>query len=330
MPGVGHRDPVAADLTDADEHRGEVAVGQYVELGGAHGEHGGRGVPLAEVGPDGVAQGGHDGRRADAAPGDVADDEGEMLLVEGHDGVPVAADVHPACARDVAHRHLQPGDVGDGPGQKRLLQRGGDGALGPVQVIELFVQLGDRAGAALGLAPPGHQLLGDQRGGQGEQQAPDEEDEGQLRAERVAQGGPGRRHNGDGGVAEGHGDPDGVAPQGELGRRHIGGGQVGGPHRRTQVGGVVQVGEGGALLHRDPAVGRDGPLGVDGERRVGRVGHGVADVLRMPGRDAGDDEGGTVQGAGDEPLGRRRVGLEQGGRPDGGQRSWRPTARFPQ
>ena len=77
------------------------------------------GVALRGVGVDRVAERRHDGRCAQPATRDVADDEQQVPVVEPEHVVPVAADVDALHAGDVAHaRARAPGRSGSASGSR--------------------------------------------------------------------------------------------------------------------------------------------------------------------------------------------------------------------
>ena len=69
-----------------------------------------------------MAQPAHDPCRAEVVALHVADDEGDEVLADGDDVVPVAADLDADGGRPVARRHVPSDDGGDGVGQQVPLQ----------------------------------------------------------------------------------------------------------------------------------------------------------------------------------------------------------------
>ena len=69
-----------------------------------------------------MAQPAHDPRRPEIVALHVADDEGDEVLAEGDDVVPVAADLDADGRRPVTRRHVPSDDGGDGVRQQVPLQ----------------------------------------------------------------------------------------------------------------------------------------------------------------------------------------------------------------
>ena len=80
-------------------------------------------VLLDEVGVQAQTHLAHHGGLVDAVPHDVTDDQPHPLTVEGHDVVPVAADLDVRTGRQVAHRELEPGGYRQVGRQQAALQR---------------------------------------------------------------------------------------------------------------------------------------------------------------------------------------------------------------
>ena len=83
----------------------------------------GRVVPLGGVGAQGVADLPHGRGGGRAVPGDVTDDDADRVVAEVDDVIPVAADVGAVGPRQVAGGVAQAGQVRQGGGQQRPLQR---------------------------------------------------------------------------------------------------------------------------------------------------------------------------------------------------------------
>ena len=79
-----------------------------------------------------MAQAAHHPRRAEVVALDVADDEGDEVLVDRDDVVPVAADLDADGRRPVARGHVPAVDGRDGVGQQVALQLVRDPALAVV------------------------------------------------------------------------------------------------------------------------------------------------------------------------------------------------------
>ena len=82
---------------------------------------GGR-MPLDQQGREGAPELAHDGGGRRTVPDDVADDDGHSPRAQREDVVPVAARLGPLHTGQVARRHRQPVDAGEGPRQQALLQ----------------------------------------------------------------------------------------------------------------------------------------------------------------------------------------------------------------
>jgi hypothetical protein len=166
--------------------------------------------------------------------------------------------------------------------------------------------------------------------GDREDGAADEDDPGERPAQGAAQGASGRGHQGKSRVAKGDNVPGRTPGEREVGQGKVRRCQGGEARRRAEVGGVVEVGEGRVALDRRPPVGRDGPLGVDGEGRGVRKSDGVCDALARPGPDARHHEGRAAGRAGDELPGPVRGGHQFRRCPQGHERPQRRAFCFPQ
>ena len=127
VAGRGVDQPALVGVVDGVDAGGDL-VG--VDLGGEaveELEHLVRGQVEAGIGADGGAQLAHDGRRADAAAHDVADDEGGAAAAEGDDVVPVAADGGLGAAGLVGGGDAQVVGLFEFLGQQGALE--GDGGL---------------------------------------------------------------------------------------------------------------------------------------------------------------------------------------------------------
>ena len=106
MTGVRVADPLARRVVLGDEQRRHVGVGQRAEVRVEPLEHRGRGEPVERAVLQDVAQLAH--RRGGPHPvaDDVADDEHHAAVAQRHRVVPVATDLQPDAARDVAGREV--------------------------------------------------------------------------------------------------------------------------------------------------------------------------------------------------------------------------------
>ena len=103
----------------------------------------------------------------------------------------------------------------------------------------------------------------------------------------------------------------GVTGDRQLVERKVGGGQRGQVRGGSEVGGEIEVGEGGTALYRNYPVGRNGPLGVDHGRRFTRVAHGVADPPGQHGGHRGHHERPALHGLAHDGQRLFRVGIHQ-------------------
>jgi hypothetical protein len=67
-------------------------------------------VTFEEVGAKGEPEFGHDCRRRQPGAGDVADDEGEVVVVDGNDAVPIAAHLDTTRGCDISGGNGESGD----------------------------------------------------------------------------------------------------------------------------------------------------------------------------------------------------------------------------
>ena len=168
MSGAGRARRPPAQVDEQAHDGGEVPVGvglgQVVEPAQDHGGV----VALAGERPRREAQRRHDAGGPQPAPGHVAHDQDEALVVERQRVVPVAADLHALHAGRVADGELPGVEVGKGLGEQAVLQGVGD----PLLLLE---QLGVLDRQALGLIAPAQQSLDEHGGAGGDDQAAGEE-----------------------------------------------------------------------------------------------------------------------------------------------------------
>ena len=124
---------------------------------------------------------------SDAPTGDIAHGKREPLLVHRDQAVPVASDVHSVRAGHIARRDLEVRNDRVALREQGALQRLGDGALGAVKAVQPVVEPGNGLRVLFGQAAASDQLLGGDRGGDGEEHPGDQEDPRQLGPQRAAE-----------------------------------------------------------------------------------------------------------------------------------------------
>ena len=149
VPGRGERDCTGPDVEDADERGGQPPLdarqGDPVEPL----QRLARNPLFQQEQAEGVAQPAHDPRRAEVVALHVAHHEGNEILADRDDVVPVAADLDANGRWPVAGGHVPSCDGGDGVGQQVLLQLVRDPPL-PVEVAGLDDDGADLVGQLLG------------------------------------------------------------------------------------------------------------------------------------------------------------------------------------
>ena len=88
-------------------------------------------MTFEEIGTERESKSGHDGRGGEATAGDVSDDEGEMVVVDGNDAVPVSAYVDSTRTCHIPGGDVELADRRVSLREECALQRFGDVALLP-------------------------------------------------------------------------------------------------------------------------------------------------------------------------------------------------------
>ena len=122
MAGGGEGDGPGRDVEDAHQGGGQASpdAGQADAVESLQGLPGG--LLFEEKEAEGVAQPAHDPGRPDVVTFHVTDDEGDVVLADRHDVVPVAADLQADCGGVVAGGHVPAVDGRDGVRQQVPLE----------------------------------------------------------------------------------------------------------------------------------------------------------------------------------------------------------------